>query len=178
MTMIQQGRPEHGALTRRVWEIADDLLARSGVVPRGREVVDAYMHEDPRRNEGTAFTQYSHWKKAQEAGNRPRPDAAVAAAPDAPPAPEDVLRIEVAADGTMRLPAGVLGGLGLPQGGVLSGRFENGQLTLVEPLVALRRVQEALMPVATRMRAEGRSVVDELIAERRAESAREGRTGT
>lgn len=93
------------------------------------------------------------------------------------PAPEDVLRIEVASDGTMRLPAGVLGGLGLPQGGVLSGRFENGQLTLVEPLVALRRVQEALRSVAARMRAEGRSVVDELIAERRAEAVREGGAG-
>lgn len=173
MTMIQSGRPEHGALTRRVWEIADALQAAHGALPRGREVVDVYMREDPRRSEGTAFTQYSHWKRAQEAAGLARP-AAPAPEPAEVPGPDEVLRLDVAADGMLRLPPGVLRGLELPEGGVLSGRLVNGQLTLVEPVVALRRVQAALRPVADRMRAEGRSIVDELIAERRAEAAREG----
>lgn len=104
-------------------------------------------------------------------------DAATAAPPpqvpqDAP-GPDDVLRLEVGADGTLRLPPGMLRGLEVPKGGVLSARLVDGQLTLVAPLVALRRVQARLRPVAEKMRAEGRSLVDELIAERRAEASRE-----
>lgn len=117
-------------------------------------------------------------KRYQHVRNVLERDAATAADP-AParevPGPDTVLRLTVAADGTLKLPPEVLRGLDLPQGGVLSGRLENGQLTLIEPLVALRRVQEALRPLSDRLRAEGRSIVDELIAERRAEAEGEGR---
>ncbi|MBC7157957.1 MAG: hypothetical protein H5U20_10665 [Rhodobacteraceae bacterium] len=162
MTMTQSGRPEHGALTRRVWEIADEMLADRGTIPRGREVVDAYLREDPSRKEGTAFTQYSHWKKAHEAAGaapRAQPHPGADDVPDA----GEVMRFDVAADGTLRLPRGVMRGLDLPEGGVLSGRLVDGQLILVEPLVALRRVQK----IARKYKVEGESVVDSFLAGRR-----------
>ena len=86
---------------------------------------------------------------------------------------DTVMRFQVAPDGTMRLPPEVLAALEIPAGGTLSGRLENGQLVLVEPTVALRRVQEALRPLRDKLRVEGRSLVDELIAERREETRRD-----
>jgi len=117
-------------------------------------------------------------KRYQHVRNVLERDVATAAAQSpesaqAVPGPDDVLRIEVAADGTLRLPPGVLRGLEIPKGGVLSARLAEGHLTLAEPLVALRRVQARLRPLHDRLKAEGRSIVDELIAERRAEAARE-----
>ena len=89
------------------------------------------------------------------------------------PDEDTVMRFDVSADGTLRLPPEVMAGLDIRGGGTLCGRLENGQLTLVEPLVALRRVQEALRPLRDKLRAEGRSIVDELIAGRHAEAKRE-----
>ncbi len=88
-----------------------------------------------------------------------------------PPTVDEVLRFDVASDGRIKLPWRVLKALQIPSGGTLSGRLENGQLTLVEPLVALRRVQKALAPLRQRLLDEGVSIVDELIAERRALAA-------
>lgn len=108
-------------------------------------------------------------KRYQHVRNVLERDAA-AAAPETPggaqdvPGPDAVLRIEVAADGTLRLPPGVLRGLEVPRGGVLSARLVEGRLTLVAPLVALRRAQR----IAQKYKVEGRSVVDEFLAERRA----------
>ena len=172
MTMVQSGRPSHGQLTRRVWEIADKLMEEKGEIPRGREVVDAYLAEDPTRNEGTGFTQYSHWKRAQS-GSKVGGSVRGHVADETVPGPDDLLRIEVAADGTLRLPAGVMSGLQVPKGGILSARLlqtcakvegENGQLVLVEPMVALRRLQG----IAQKYKKPGESVVDSFLAERRA----------
>lgn len=161
--MVQSGRPSHGQLTRRVWEIADKLMEEKGEIPRGREVVDAYLAEDPTRNEGTGFTQYSHWKRAQS-GSKVGGSVRGHVADETVPGPDDLLRIEVAADGTLRLPAGVMSGLQVPKGGILSARLEDGQLVLVEPMVALRRLQG----IAQKYKKPGESVVDSFLAERRA----------
>ncbi len=45
------------------------------------------------------------------------------------PGPDRVLRFEVAADGTLRLPPEVLRGLDIPGGGLLTGRLSDGRLT-------------------------------------------------
>jgi hypothetical protein len=159
MTMIQSGRPEHGALTRRVWEIADQMLAQTGQFPRGRDVVDAYLREDPKRNEGTGFTQYSHWKKAQGA-MAVRADADDMAAGDA----DGVMRVTVSSEGVLRLSPAMLQALDIPQGGVLAAEVADGQLTLVAPMTALRRIQR----LAQKYRKPGESIVDGFLAERRA----------
>ena len=66
-----------GSEKARIWQLCDELLERTGRVPSGREVVDLYVAEGG--NEGTGFTQYSHWKKAlaaqQAADDEPMPDA-------------------------------------------------------------------------------------------------------
>lgn len=80
------------------------------------------------------------------------------------PGPDEVLTLDVAPDGTLRLPPGVLRGLDLPGGGVLSARLVDGGLTLVAPMTALRRAQQ----IARKYRMAGKSVVDSFLAERRA----------
>lgn len=159
-------KPKSGA-TLRVWELADSISEQMGRMARRKEVIERFVGEGG--NPNTASTQFQYWKMAQEESGPAASDRQDAEAPS----PDQVLRLDVASDGTLKLPPDVLRGLEVPNGGILSGRLENGQLTLVEPLVALRRVQEALRPYRDQLRAEGRSAVDELIAGRRAETARE-----
>ncbi len=117
---------------------------------------------------------YQHVRNVLEADRKKAAARARAAeASVAVPDPDAVMRFEVAADGTLRLPPEIMAGLQISGGGTLSGRLENGQLLLVEPTVALRRVQKALRPLRDRLRAEGRSLVDELIEERREDARRE-----
>lgn len=84
-----------------------------------------------------------------------------------------VFRITVGRDGALMLPPEALRALGLAQGGVLSARFDQGELRLAEPVTALRNVQKMLAPLRERLRREGLLASEELIAERRAEAARE-----
>lgn len=59
-------RPSKGTVTRRVWEIADEISAkRKSVAPRS-EVIDAAVSEGINAN--TANTQYGHWKRATHPG--------------------------------------------------------------------------------------------------------------
>lgn len=55
-------RPGKSTKTGRVWEIADELLARDGKAPR-EAVIRACMDEG--LNVNTASTQYSYWKASQ-----------------------------------------------------------------------------------------------------------------
>lgn len=89
-------------------------------------------------------------------------------------ASDEVFRVSIEKDGAIRLPSVVMQALGVSDGGVLSARLEDGELRLAEPVAALRRVQAMLAPIRENLKSE-RSVVDELIAERRAEAQREGR---
>ena len=71
--------------------------------------------------------------------------------------------------GRMLLPAEVRTALGVGEGDTLSGMMVGGVLTLQTSATALRHTQERLAKLAP----PGVSLVDELIAERRAEVARE-----
>ena len=113
-------------------------------------------------------------KRYQHVRNVLERDAAARVA-RAPALDGSVFRLEVARNGTLRLPPEVLDALGLSNGGTLSARLEAGELRLAEPVAALRRLQAMLEPLAERMRADGVSVVDELIADRRAEAAGGGK---
>jgi hypothetical protein len=66
------------------------------------------------------------------------------------------------------IPAAARAAMRLAGNGVVTARLENGELRLISPAVALARLQNLV-----RQHAGGRSLVDELIAERRAEAERE-----
>lgn len=158
-------RPQKPGATMRVWELADEITDRKGRTARRKEVIDAYVAENG--NPNTASTQFYYWKDARtEAGQQ----TATASPPESQGA---VFRLRLGQDGAVRLPDEVLRAMGLRKGAVVAARLEEGELRLAEPVAALRRVQEALRPLADHLRAEGRSVVEELISERRSEALRE-----
>jgi AbrB family looped-hinge helix DNA binding protein len=79
------------------------------------------------------------------------------------------ISVVVTSNGRILLPAEVRNALGVAEGEKLHGSVQDGQLTLMTSATALRKTQErlrGLMPP-------GVGLVDELIAERRAENARE-----
>lgn len=148
-----------GSEKRRVWAICDALLAERGAPPSGREVVDRYVAEGG--NEGTGFTQYSHWKKAlsqrEPAGLREgsAPFAAAAAGP---------LLLPVDGNGVLRLPPDLTAALDVAGGGVVAARLEEGAVRLTSPAAAIRRIQQRM----AKYKKPGASVVDGFLAERRA----------
>lgn len=156
MSAQPRKRPPAWSATGRVWAIADEMMAATGAVPAGRAVVDRYLAEAPGRNEGTAFTQYSHWKKAVTAPHQRRPRAAAAR-------PE----LRLMPDGSVVLPAGIVAALGLAPGVELSASVEGSVLRLEPAASALARARAIVRAFD---RGQG-SPVDELLAERRAEAA-------
>jgi AbrB family looped-hinge helix DNA binding protein len=86
--------------------------------------------------------------------------------PRVPPAPG---RLVVGQGGRVVIPAPYREALGVDEGDELSVRFEDGEIRLTTPGLALRRAQEMLR----RYVPAGRSLADELIAERRLEAERE-----
>ena len=78
-------------------------------------------------------------------------------------------RLTIGADGRVVIPAAVRANMDLGSDGRVVARLENGELRLASPNVVLRRFQD--FAKANGM-ATG-NVVDEFIAERRAEAARE-----
>ena len=69
-------RPRPGALTGRVWEIADGITREAGRRAERREVVERYVAENG--NSNTAGARHQHWKKHYEAirkGSEPAPSA-------------------------------------------------------------------------------------------------------
>ena len=152
-------RPPAWSATGRVWAIADEMMAATGAIPSGRAVVDRYLAEEAGRNEGTAFTQFSHWKKAVTAPHQRRPRG---------PAPRPELRLMP--DGSVILPAGIIASLGLAPGADLAARVEGGVLRL-EPAAPATAPALARARAIVRAFDAGRgSPVDELLAERRAEA--------
>lgn len=151
MTYHGRKRPQPGSATARVWEIADVLRRERGRLPSGREVVDAYVAEGGK--EGTGFTQYSHWKKAQ--------------GPSAE-APERA-RVTVEPDGRVVLPPDFVAAMDLGTDRSVTAVLEDGAVRLISPRVGLRRARAYVRAFD---KGTG-SVVDEFIAEKRLEAERE-----
>jgi hypothetical protein len=157
--------PRSGSEKARIWAICDRLYAERGALPSGREVVDIYKAEGGK--EGTGFTQYSHWKKA-------RISARAAEDRDAgEPGDVDFAQLSVRPDGALVLPPEMRAAMLLGPEGRVSARVEDGELRVIAPMAMIRKVQRL---VAERDQGSG-SVVDELIAERRAEARRELEAG-
>ena len=78
-------------------------------------------------------------------------------------------QVKVGADGRILIPAALRKAAGLEAGKTLVARLEDDRIVIEDPLATLRRIQKMLEPY----RRPGVSVVDELIADRRAEAERE-----
>ena len=88
---------------------------------------------------------------------------------DTTPAPGLPVSLPVKAAGRVLLPAELRATLGVREGDELVGELRDGELRLMSRATALRRAQSLVrlhVPVGT-------SLVDEMLAERRAEAARE-----
>ena len=77
--------------------------------------------------------------------------------------------LKVAPDGRFVIPAAARAMMDIGEEGKVTAYVEDGILKLVSPRVAIRLIQEMLKPY----RSETGSIVDEFIAERREEAARE-----
>jgi bifunctional DNA-binding transcriptional regulator/antitoxin component of YhaV-PrlF toxin-antitoxin module len=114
---------------------------------------------------------YQHVRNVLEADKlAARPGVEETASPDSPEL-SPMCRLVVGPRGALTLPDEVMAALGLGVGDVLMGEVENGRLVLTDGVTAARRARErlrALLPP-------GDSLVDELIADRRREAAREDR---
>lgn len=150
-----------GSEKARIWQICDELLARNGTPPSGREVADIYMAEGG--NQGTGFTQYSHWKKeylARQDQAMPREATSLA------PGNVAFRSMSVAVDGTITLPSDVRRAMLLDEDGRVTVSVVDGELRVISPMVAVRQLQRRtrdLVPAGT-------LVSNELIAERRQEA--------
>ena len=95
-------------------------------------------------------------------------DEAVRGSPETPP---KWLWTTVGKDGSVRLPPGYLNALGAAEGDQVQLALQRGEVRILGRASALRELQEDVR----RYVPEGVSLVDELLAERRAEAARENR---
>ena len=77
--------------------------------------------------------------------------------------------LKVALDGRFVIPAAARALMMLDEDGTVTARIEDGELKLISPMSAIRRIQRL---IKERDQGEG-SVVDELIRERRLEAERE-----
>lgn len=154
MNTSSKKRPRSGGKTSRVWEIADQVARESGgTVPTG-EVVSRYVAEGG--NEGTARTQMGKWRKAS---GQATPDASTV----------DPVWINLAPDGRVVIPADMRRAMQIDASGQARARVVDGELRVLSGQVTRMRAQDLVRAFDT---GEG-SPVEELLRERRADSARE-----
>ena len=79
------------------------------------------------------------------------------------------IKVRLGPDGRVVIPAAFRDAIGLKEGDVLFARLEDGEVHLLTPTAAIRRAQALVRQYVP----EGVSLVNELIAERRKEAARE-----
>ncbi|WP_275789595.1 hypothetical protein [Pararhizobium gei] len=157
-----------GSEKARIWQICDELFARKGEIPSGREVVNLYLAEDGK--EGTGFTQYSHWKKELQSRMQVAGDQQEQGEPQAMVAGAVAFRpITISPDGHLIVPADMRRAMMLDGDGRATASVVDGELRIISPLAALSQLQRRTQDLVPR----GSLVSDELIAERRAEAQAE-----
>ena len=152
-------RPTYGTQTGRVWELADQISIKLGRKAKRQEVMDAYAREGGNTN--TASTQFSLWNKREFTD--PRSTLKSTGALDVSP-----LQLVMGSDGRVLLPLEIRSALRLGESATLTAEVQDGVLTLMSPRTAVIKLQQLIKATDT---GKG-SVVDELIAERRTESAK------
>ena len=95
------------------------------------------------------------------------PDPQASGVDEAPAAPFH-LQLQIGSDGRVLIPAELRRQMRLESGGMVNAELVDGELRLLSPAVALDRLERLFAPLRA-----GPSLVDELLAERRAEAARE-----
>ena len=156
-----RGRPRPGTRTGRVWEIADEITREKGRRAERREVVERYVAENGKRN--TASTQFQYWKRHHEE-RQEKPRSVSAPASPGELREVDPQPLKVASDGRVLLPLEMREAMVLGEDGRVTARVEAGELRLVSPAVAVRRIQARMR----KFKKPGESIVDRFLAERRA----------
>ena len=157
MSTLHSHRPAKGTSTGRVWEIADELTRRSGRRARRADVIQTFVQEGG--NPNTGATQYQAWKAAYDSASELKDGSAR----------ERFFDLQIKDGGRILLPLDLRELLSAGEGEVLVGEVRDGELLLMTRRTAVRKAQELVRKhVPT-----GVSLADELIAERRAEAARE-----
>ena len=153
---VRYSRPRSGTRTGRVWEIADERTREIGYRAKRADVIQCCVAEGINRN--TASTQYQHWRADFEAS-----PARSGEAEGRGPLPQVGPRqLGVTADGRILLPHEVRRAMLLDGAGTVIARVEAGELRLLSPTVALRRIQARFRRYAK----PGESVVDRFLADR------------
>lgn len=161
-------RPRSGSATARVWEIADQIVRKTGALPTGRQVVDIYVAEG--FQESTGFTQYSHWKKAHKEHFKHGYTGGTST--QTGPSSTTSMQLTVGADGRVVIPSGMRTAMQIGANGKVTARVVDGELRVIAPQVAIRRARALVRSTIP----SGESLADELIAERRAEAHQEDAT--
>lgn len=146
----------------RVWQIADEITCEKGRKAKRGEVIDVYIAEGGNMN--TASTQYWRWKKAHQEESRCRPEDGNTVS-DRPRSTASS-QLVVGTDGRVVIPAEMRAAMQIGTDGKVTARVTDGELHVIAPAVAIRRVQEMVRSTIPG----GASLADELIAERRAEA--------
>lgn len=154
-------RPGKDTTTERVWQIADAITERTGRRARRKDVIDAYVGEGG--NPNTASTQYYYWSQSQP-GTPGSADGDAAGGGDLGP-----LTVPLDAAGRLALPPEVRAAMGVGPAGVVTLHVRDGELVVLSQRAALDKLRR----MARAAGGAGAGVVDGLIAERRAEAARE-----
>lgn len=166
-----RGRPSSGTKTGRVWDIADELSRQLGRRATHKEVKKRYVDEE-NGEPTTCMTTYYQWKSSFDVHSGGPTDKGVSENifSSAPIAEDRKIVLTIAADGRVVIPASMRRAMRLdPDGRVTAILDEDGVLTLIAPGAAIAKAQRYARLLD---RGQG-SVVDELIAERRAEAALE-----
>ena len=145
----------------RLWRINDHLTGRLGRKPTIDEAAAAAVAEGLR--ETTARSEYARWSREHDKVSPPT-------SRDFTPAVVERVRLTVAENGRIVIPKSLRDAMSLDPDGVVTAFLdEDGVVMLMTPDAAIAKAQRLARLLD---RGEG-SVVDELIAERRAEAARE-----
>ena len=160
----REGRPGPNTKTGRVWDIADALFEQEGRVPSRQDVIRRTIAEGG--DGGTASVQFRRWRMAKAALDV---DEQARRNPPRPRGERMGTWLPVATDGTMVLPAGVMEQMRLDPLREVLVEVVDGEVRLRSGPVALEHIQRLVRSFDTGTG----SMVDELIADRRAEAARE-----
>ena len=160
-------RPSVHTKTGRVWKLADEITGRVGRLATRREVVDSYVREGG--NPNTASTQYQYWQEeARKSGEVAKPLSAGIAMPQQAVRRDGRYELQIGADGRVLIPIELRDAMDIGADRILIARIEDGALRLVSPRTALRQLQDLV-----RRTDKGKgSAVDDLLADRRLESAK------
>ena len=150
-------RPKSG-VTLRIWEIADELTALKGRQASRADVLERASKEGI--HPGTAGKQYNDWRLSYETR-----EGKAEGVDEAPTAPFS-LSLQIGADGRVLIPVELRRQMKIDETGRLTASVVDGELRLISPAIALSQLERLFAPLRG-----GASIVDELLAERRAEAA-------